>query len=539
MKKMLTLKLVVIGLFLLMGGYYGFDHGSAQKMQAGSDGPANQGMQLPQRLDGNLASGREVFRNETFGNEGFWTDAARMPQGIVKSKLTPLKALQVGLSVDVDALDSATQQAVAAELKKDPTGATSKLFNDPKTTIKLINANSIIGVVVKDTNGDGKLDVSKGDKVGVSCALCHTITDAAILNVPGGGTIGHRLDGRAAHSLNVGAVLATAANSRAFYPNLQLALTANKGKSIGRAPKGLTEKSSEADVDAYLSTPAYYPVGMFDDSPDGNGDPMHNTPLFRQDLAAPYGSEGAIAQLDNFSNLVYTALFDPTNLTTPGGRAFLHKLGGAAGDEIADDYVKVLKDTKVKNYPFVKAPAAPNPGSEEAPIGIRVDNQKLLDLNAYLASLQAPAGDHGNGSMIASGRDRFRTAGCTVCHNVDQGKPVPTTIIPMKTIFPGDNPTILAQRMPPLNPVMDTAGNIFDDKMAIVNASLRGEIRGIALPLLLDLSRKPVFLHDNSVSTLEMLFDPSRGMSAPHPFYFSSMNERAEIIAYLRSLDTN
>ncbi|MEP6705857.1 MAG: hypothetical protein ABJB34_13705, partial [Acidobacteriota bacterium] len=490
------------------------------------------------RQDGNAASGREVFRNETFGNEGFWTDAARVPQGVVKSKLTPLKALQVGLSVDVDALDAATQQAVAAELKKDPTGATSKLFNDPKTTIKLLNANSVIGLVVKDSNGDGKLDVAKGDKVGVSCALCHTMTDAAILNVPSGGTIGHRLDGRAAHTLNMGAIFATAANSRALYPLLQLALDANKGKTLGRAPKGLTEKSSEKDVDGYLTTPAFYPVGMFDDSVDGNGDPMHNTPLFRQDLAAPYGSEGAIAKLDNFSNLVYTALFDPTNLTTPGGRAFLHKLGGAAGDEIADDYVKVLKDTKVKGYPFVRAAPSSMPGSEEAPIGFRVDNQKLLDLNAYLVSLQAPDGEHGDGRIIANGRNRFRTEGCATCHNVSQSRPVPTTIVPMKTIFPGDNPVTLAQRMPPLNPVMDTNGNLFDDKMAVVNASIRGEIRGIGLPLLLDLARKPVFLHDNSVSTLEMLFDPSRGMNAPHPFYISDMTGRSELVAFLRSLDT-
>ena len=50
MKTTLTAKLIVIGLFLLIGGYYGFDQGSAQKMQPGSDGPANQGMQLPQRM---------------------------------------------------------------------------------------------------------------------------------------------------------------------------------------------------------------------------------------------------------------------------------------------------------------------------------------------------------------------------------------------------------------------------------------------------------------------------------------------------------
>jgi len=186
-----------------------------------------------------------------------------------------------------------------------------------------------------------------------------------------GGSIGQRQDGRTNHNLNLGKIPATAANSRAWYPMLQLALKANGGQTFGRAPVGLTDTSTEADVDAYLSNPTFYPVGMFDDTFDGNGDPRNISPLFRQDLAAPFGSGGEIVRLDNFSNLVYTALFDPTQLTTPAGRTFLHKLGGAAGDEIADNYVKVLGATKVKGYPFVKVDPSPKAGTEEAPIGER------------------------------------------------------------------------------------------------------------------------------------------------------------------------
>ncbi len=514
------------------------DTTKAQNMTAPADGPAHAGVPVPHER-GDAAAGRDVFRFETFGNEGFWTDAVRLPKGVKKAKLTPVQALKAGLSVDVDALDSATKQAVAAELKTDLSPKQAPLLNDPKTTMKLLEANAVIGMVAKDSNGDGKIDLAKGDKVGASCALCHTITDKSVFDLPNGGSIGKRLDGRAAHNINLGAIFAMADNSRALYPVLQLSLTANKGATLGRAPQGLTEKSSEAEVDAYLSNPAFYPVGMFDDTFDGNGDPMHNTPLFRQDLAFPFGSEGTIAKLDNFSNLVYTSLFDLTNLTTPGGRAFLHKLGGAAGDEIADDYVKVLKATGVKGYPYVKAPAHPAPGSEEAPLGIRVDNNKLLNMSAYLDSLPAPAGEVGNARAVARGRELFRTSSCTACHNVDQSKFVPPFIIPMKRIFPGDNPVVLAQREPPLNPVQNTVNNIFDDKMAVVNASLRGEERGIALPLLLDLARKPVFLHDNSVPTLDELFNPRRGMQAPHPFYFSSPAQRADVVEFLRSLDTN
>ena len=528
-----NLKIVLIAVFAGVAFLWisGITH---SQMTQKIDGPTDQGPSVA-REDGDAASGRDVFRNETFGNEGFWTDAVRVPMGVVRAKVTPLTALKLGLSVDVDALDAATQQAVAAELRKDPTGASSKLFNDPKTTIALLNANAVIGLVVKDSNGDGKLDLAGGDKLGVSCAICHAVTDGAVLKVARGGTIGHRVDGPTNHNLNLGSIFATAANSRALYPVLQLSLKANKDKTLGRAPKGLTEKSSEKDVDKYLSNPAYYPVGMFDDSFDGNGDPMHITPLFRQDLAAPYGSEGTFAHLENFNNTVYTVLFDQTILTTARGRKLLHTLGGAAGDEIADDYVKILKDTKVTGYPYVKASPA-TPTDSDPSVGLSVDRRKLLDLNAYLVALPAPPGEQGNSGAVARGREAFRTVGCTMCHNVDQSKRVPSHLVPMKTIFPGDNPVTLAMRMPPLNPVLDTPRYLFDDKMAVVNASARGDIRGIALPLLMDLARKPVFLHDDTVPTLNVLFDAARGANAPHAFFISDMNQRADIIAFLRSL---
>ncbi len=334
----------------------------------------------------------------------------------------------------------------------------------------------------------------------------------------------------------MGATFAIAANTRALYPIAQLSLAANGNKTIGRAPTGVTELSTEAELDAYFNNPQFYPIGMFDDAPDGNGAPMHITPMFRGDLSAPYGSEGAISKLDNFSNLVYTVLFDLRMLTTPGGRAFLHTLGGAAGDEIVADYVSILTQTGVPLEPGLRISTTGMPGMEATPVGARVDNTKLLDMNAYMDSLPAPAGKAGDTASIGRGRQLFRE-NCTSCHNVDQSKFVPSMLIPMKTIFPGDNPVVLAQRMPPLNPIEDTMGSIFDDKMVVVNASIRGDIRGIALPLLLDLDRKPVFLHDNTVPSLDNLLDASRGPNAPHPVYLSGQ-DRTDMIALLKSFST-
>jgi len=505
---------------------------------AGSDGPVEgQGANPHIHEKGFADKGKEVFRFETFGNEGFWTDVVKLPAGLVAAKLTPVQALEAGLSVDVEALDAVTQKAVAAELAT--AGTKGPLLNDFATTVALLNANAVIGVVVKDSNGDGKIDVAGGDKVGMTCALCHGITDGSVANLPKGGSIGKRIDGPAVHNINVGAILAMANNTRALFPMAQL--KNKEGKSIGRAPSdaGLTKASTEAEFDAYFSNPAFYPVGMFDDTVDGNGNPMHNTPMFRTDLAAPWGTAGELPKLDHFSNTVYTVLLDMTNLLTPGGKAFLHAAAGAGGDALAADYEAILKETGVPTGPFVKAAPSGKPGEPPNLLGIRVDNQKLLDLNAYLDSLPSPKGLAGDAAAIKRGREAFRgVAKCTTCHNVDQSKFVPPLIVEMKTIFPGDNPVVVGKRDPPAGPIVDTPGNTFDDKMIVINATLRGvPIRGAALPLLMDLARKPVFLHDNSVPTLEALLDPARGVMAPHPFYIDNAGTRADMVTFLKSLD--
>ena len=296
-------------------------HGKPMTSGANRDGPTDQGAVMD-RQDGDVRLGQQVFRFETFGDEGFWTDAVRLPAGIAAAKVTPMQALELGLQIDVDAIDAGTQRQLAEQLRKDPSGRTSAILNDPAVTMALVKANAVIGMP------------AKGEKVGASCALCHTMADASVFKSPKGGAIGHRIDGLANHDLNLGAIFATAANSRALYPTLQLTLAANKGKTLGRAPTGLTETSTEAEVDAYLKNPAYYPVGMFDDTFDGNGDPMHNSVLFRQDLGGAVRQRKARSPDSTTSrNLVYTT---PPRPDQPDDarrtRLVSHKLGGPAGD---------------------------------------------------------------------------------------------------------------------------------------------------------------------------------------------------------------
>ncbi len=159
-------------------------------------------------------------------------------------------------------------------------------------------------------------------------------------------------------------------------------------------------------------------------------------------------------------------------------------------------------------------------------------------MTAYVFALQPPPAPKVNDEMAMRGRALFRT-NCTSCHNVDQSKPVPVTLVDLKTLWPGYKPIVVGLRgNKKLSKILNSPGD-FDDKMVIVDASPHGGPRGNALPVLLDLARTTLFLHDASVKSLDELLDPIRGKKSPHPFYISDKKERADLIEFLKGLDTN
>lgn len=533
---------------------------------------------------GDATAGRDVFRFETFNNQGFWTDAAQLPQGIAEARVTPIQALQMGLNVNIDAVNDATRQAVAQALMQVQSGTppAQTALGDPAVTLSLINQNAVIGVVAFNPDGSrkalgntGTLNIAGGDKVGVSCAVCHAITDNSILPPTPAlgirGSIGREQDGRTAHGLDVGAMFAVARRSLAYYPFLQVRYDVLGGATVGRGNfPGLQTSAStlptEAQADMYLtgsgSAGRFYPIGTFDDTGDGNGNPLHISPFFRTDLAAPWGTEGSLEQLQDFSNLVYTVALDPTSLLTPSGRMFLNTVAGPVGNELADDYERVLRGIGFigPNQPLTEVIPivfATNemPGTMRAPTGRRVDEQKLRDMNAYTNSLPAPpAPANVDRALAAQGREIFRTLGtgpgagnCTACHQVDPSKFVPPIVTPMEVMYPGYNPMVIVPRPRPMSDVQNSEGPspFFDDKMIVVDATLagRGEVRGAVPPLLLDLPRKTTLLHDDSVTganfdaAAELLLNPSRGPLSAHPFYLASATDRRAVIEFLKSLE--
>lgn len=124
---------------------------------------------------------QEVFRLETFGNETWWTDTLRMHE-VIQAAVDPATALAVGLKVDMEAVPLEVLQN--ADL------------GDPATTVELLRLGAVVGV-------RGEVDVDGNlQRVGITCALCHSTVDDAVMS-----GVGRRLDGWANTDLDPGLIV--------------------------------------------------------------------------------------------------------------------------------------------------------------------------------------------------------------------------------------------------------------------------------------------------------------------------------------------
>jgi hypothetical protein len=153
--------------------------------------------------------GKDIFRDDTFGDEQFWGGTLKLHQAIAGSRfggvgpgVSPATALAVGLKVDVDRVPPAILSGLAA-------GTVN--LNDPANTLALLDAKAVVGVTTTRA-ADGRVT-----SMGVQCSLCHSTVDNSF--APG---IGHRLDGWANRDLNVGAIISLAPDLSAVAALLQV-----------------------------------------------------------------------------------------------------------------------------------------------------------------------------------------------------------------------------------------------------------------------------------------------------------------------------
>ncbi len=136
-----------------------------------------------------LAEGRRIFRFETFGDEQFWTDTARMHE-VVQKSVSAATALSVGLKVDAEAIPA----DVAAAIK-----AGQVDLNSPATTVTLLKLNAVVGLRGSVSTIGGRDTLVQ---LGITCALCHSTVDNSFAK-----GIGRRMDGWPNTDLNVGAII--------------------------------------------------------------------------------------------------------------------------------------------------------------------------------------------------------------------------------------------------------------------------------------------------------------------------------------------
>jgi len=144
-----------------------------------------------------VAQGRDTFRDDTFGSEEFW-GALGLHRAILGEKnggvgpgVSPNLAIQVGLKVDMERVPAPIAAGIVSGVVK---------LDDPANTVKLIQANSVVGV-------RGFFEGDKLVSMGITCALCHSTVDDALAKA-----IGRRLDGWPNRDLNVGAIVSLAPN---------------------------------------------------------------------------------------------------------------------------------------------------------------------------------------------------------------------------------------------------------------------------------------------------------------------------------------
>ncbi|MEX1186343.1 MAG: c-type cytochrome [Gemmatimonadaceae bacterium] len=178
--------IIVTTLFLLVVG------GAVAGCTAAQPGAASAptGFDVPGNMSPQtIAAGRDIFRFETFGDEQFWTDTARMHE-VVQKSVSPNTALSVGLKVDAEAIPPDVAQAIKA-------GQVD--LNSPATTVTLLKLNAVVGLkgAVNTVGGRDTLV-----RLGITCALCHSTVDNSFAR-----GIGRRMDGSPNRDLNVGAII--------------------------------------------------------------------------------------------------------------------------------------------------------------------------------------------------------------------------------------------------------------------------------------------------------------------------------------------
>ena len=247
--------------------------------------------------DATLALGREVFYQETYGNEVFLTDI----MGLLDGPLPLWQYVKAILSLRGQAT---TNLRVAIAYDATIGGRAFKQGELIDTGLD-VPAGVLLPLGMKIKFEDWRF------KAGLTCAACHSTVDAAS---------GKVIHGAVNADLNAGLLMALASNSAAYFPHatraaLDVALKASNASVPGSHGQPVALPNADVLEDAVDRVFLQWPPGTFDSTIDLVANPTDTPPSFTLD-AHPYGysgfaSVGPFRGLAAFSNNVHAQNTDP------------------------------------------------------------------------------------------------------------------------------------------------------------------------------------------------------------------------------------
>jgi cytochrome c peroxidase len=176
-----------------------------------------------------VARGRDVFLNETFGNQAFFGGTIGLHT--LLNGLTPAQAVGAGTQVDLAKVPA----GIAAVLTGTDLPAKDAALQNPAVTRALLKADAVVGV--RAFYADPASDVATS--AGITCALCHVAVTPTTFQLTSGATplpIGPlRLDGAPNGAMNAGAILSLTPFAQGSAPTVALLQSWGPGRFDVRA----------------------------------------------------------------------------------------------------------------------------------------------------------------------------------------------------------------------------------------------------------------------------------------------------------------
>lgn len=407
-----------------------------------------------------VSRGRDIFLNETFNNEQFFGATIGLHE--LLNELTPIQAAGAGVHIDV----SRVPQNIVDVLLSDDFASKQAALASPDITRALLRADAVVGV--KAIFGEDGLS-DRATSAGITCAVCHARVESTEFELSEGvltplfiGTL--TLDGIPNTQLDIGTILS------------------------------LTPFAVNAGEDTINFLQAFGP-GRFDarslpDNPldDGLLNPTSIPQLWNfidlEEQGYGLNWDGQFASSEDPNNalasraeLVYDLVMHANGAFGTESSGVPAQLGFMPSRALLDAFVAAEDQT---------------PGND-------VDQQSLLDVQAWQRSIASPAPGPFDESLAETGFRLFNDsshAQCVDCHVTPE--------------FTGPVKSAAITLQPPLGVLAD----------------------GVKTPGLRGISHVSPYFHDDSAETLMDVMDTYSGRTVGD----LSEDEKLALVEYLKSL---